>query len=467
MAMWIRMKGLGLLALTAWLSLAGCGSSQSQQDLPPRDEVPRQGSVRVVNMLSDGPSITGILSGIVLGSIDFGQATALSKQLVAIYNLRLVYVNPEGDPIEVAPLQRIELTQEDEVSFYVLGTWAQPTLVRVDNVEIDFGVDPKKDDPLSKADVQVIHGATQSDAVDVYLTTFGADLAGETPLASLSFGEVDALETITPDTDYQLRVTPAGSTEVLFDSGEFAIPGFTRTVFVVQDYVGPGTSALRVARVTAAGSSTFPNESTEVTLRFANYVADLPAADLYFVDTANPPVIADVAFPTQSSRQTVTPGSRNVKVTATGTVTPFVVESTAALLPGFHYSLLAGGNDAANSAAVTLAVDDIRTIATEARLRVDHAAASAGTIDVYILPPGQPIDDVLPTFTSFALNGRRIAPLLPGTYDVTVTRSGSKVSLVGPEPITVDIGGLYTLAVTDATNGGAPVELRRLDDLAP
>lgn len=467
MALAIGTHARRLLVAAALLILAGC-DSESAQDLPPRDPVPRQGSLRVVNMIPDAPAVTALLSGFALGALDYGQATPLSKQIVGLYSLRLAHVDPDGEVTEVAKVDNVELTQEKELSFLLLGTWAQPVLTRIDNVEIDFGIDPKKDNPSNEADVQVVHGATATGAVDVYLTNFGASLTGVTPLARVSFGQVDALETVTPGTAYQLRVTPSGATTpVLFDSGSFEINGFTRQLFVVRDYQGPGTHPLRVTRVTETGALTFPNEALEVSVRFANYVADAPSVDVFFGETTTAPVFTGVGLPTQSAYAATTPGTRSVRVTAAGTTSPLVIDGTTTLGSGGFYTIFAGGRDQGDTAGIATVFDDIRPIATEARLRIDHAANAAGAIDIYVLDPGQSVDGASPAFTSVTLNSRRVVSLLPGTHDITVTPAGSKVVLAGPEPVQVELGGLYTLALTESPGGGGPLVLQRQDDLAP
>jgi hypothetical protein len=446
------------------LLLAGClaGCEGANDEIPPGDPIPRQGSIRVVNAIPDAPRVTVLLFANAFADLDFGEASPLTKQLVGIYTMRFVYVNPDGDAIQVFPAERIELTQEDEVNFVLAGTWAQPQLLRFENIEIDFGVVARND-----ADVQVVHAATDSGAVDVYLTEAGADLATAAPLGTFAFGAVGDLVRVDAATNRQLRVTTAGTTNVLFDSGPFEISAFTRLVFLVRDYFGPGAATLRVTPVTAGGNVIFPSEPLQSSLRFANLVADAPSTDLYFVDTTPPPVFAGAAFGTMTTRQLFAPGRRDVKLTLAGSVTPFVAEGATTLVSGTYQTLFAGGLDGNDSAAFTTVIDDIRPIATETRLRLDHAAAAAGPVDVYILSPGEPITNATPEFASFGLNGRRVASLLAGTYDVTITRAGSKVSLAGPESVTVELGGVYTLALTDTAGGGAPVVLRRFDDLAP
>ena len=461
---------IGAAVLSAWL--AGCGGGGSSESLPPGDKPPRQGSIRVVNLIPDAPRIAPFLSATAVTPIDFGQASALTKYLVAIYQLNVEYIDPAGDVTEVVPVvQDIELTQEKEISFYLMGTWASPQLLRVDNVEIDFGIKPH-DNHLNEASVQVVHGATSAGPVDVYLTALGADLATATPIASgVAFGQFSPLMTIAPSDSYELRATDPGTTNVVFDSGKFAITGFTRSVFVVRDNFGPGGHPWRIGLVTAAGAFQFTGETWATSMRFGNFIPDAGApVDAYLNATTNPPTFTNAPFVQIGARTDVPPGGASVpfKVAATGTTTPLLVDALIPIPAGIFQTELVGGTVAGKLTAALSIVDDIRAIATEARITVAQLATKVGAVDVYILPPGVPTTDVSPTIGGLALKASSRASLLPGTYDVIVTRSGSQTVLVGPERITVELGAnLYTLALTDSDGGAPPVVLRRYDDLAP
>lgn len=52
----------------------------------------------------------------------------------------------------------------------------------------------------------------------------------------------------------------------------------------------------------------------------------------------------------------------------------------------------------------------------------------------------------------------------PGSYDVVVTGAGATAAAIGPAPVTLEAGGVYTAAARDADGGGAPFALILLDD---
>jgi hypothetical protein len=90
------------------------------------------------------------------------------------------------------------------------------------------------------AKVRAIHGAPGAPAVDIYITAPGADLAGETPaLSGVDFGDVSGYIEA-PAGDYQVRVTPAGSTTVVIDSGTLTLASGQIRTAVAVDAAGGG-----------------------------------------------------------------------------------------------------------------------------------------------------------------------------------------------------------------------------------
>lgn len=88
--------------------------------------------------------------------------------------------------------------------------------------------------------VRIVHGAPSAPAVDVYVTAPGADLATATPtLTNVSFGVASGYLSV-PAGNYQVRVTPTGTKDVVIDSGSVALAsGQIRTV-IATDAPGGG-----------------------------------------------------------------------------------------------------------------------------------------------------------------------------------------------------------------------------------
>jgi hypothetical protein len=107
-----------------------------------------------------------------------------------------------------------------------------------------FLTDDNTESVEGNAKVRVIHFAS-APTVDIYVTAPDADLEAETPdlVALGTFDASDYLEL--PTGDHQIRVTPAGSKEVLIDGGTQAVgPGEVRTVVLVDTEGGDDFSLL-------------------------------------------------------------------------------------------------------------------------------------------------------------------------------------------------------------------------------
>ncbi len=87
--------------------------------------------------------------------------------------------------------------------------------------------------------VRVVHGAPAAAGVDVYVTAPGASLATSTPvLTNVPFRGASGYLTI-PAGQYQIRVTPTGTTTVAIDATVTFTAGQIRTI-VATDAVGGG-----------------------------------------------------------------------------------------------------------------------------------------------------------------------------------------------------------------------------------
>src|SRR4029453_14900029 len=193
-----RNRVLAMVLLSTLLGLlAGCGASGADDGNAPV-ALPRQGSIRVVHVMPDAGRMTSFLSNSVFSANQFGGAAALSQQLVGQYVMNIVLTPPNDVTTTLVNNAPTDLADEDEFSFIMIGTTANPQLVRIDNIEIGFDVDPTKPSQFPPPDYQIVHGSTSTGAVDVYVTDAVADLAAAAPSATVSFGNVTPLVELDP-----------------------------------------------------------------------------------------------------------------------------------------------------------------------------------------------------------------------------------------------------------------------------
>lgn len=463
----MRNKVLAMVLLGALLGgLSGCGASGEDDGNAPV-VLPRQGTIRVVHAMPDAGTMQSFLSNSVFSVAQFGLSSNLRQQLVGQYVMNILLTPPSDVPTTLVNNATVDLTDQDEFSFVMIGLVASPQLVRIDNVEIDFGVDPTRPASFPPPDYQIVHGSTSTGAADVYVTDTAADLATATPSATVSFGDVTALATQDPAVTYRVRVTPAGSKTVLFDSGSFPVAALRRSIYLLIDNFGPGGELLRVANITIAGAEDFPNQTMQAALRAANMIPDAPFVDIYLGDTNGVPVFQNVAYGATTAYVPAANGAATAIITPTGVPGTVIATGSVTSVGGQSRTLYASGLDAGDTAQFGTVTESQRSIVGEAQFRFVQVAPSAGTVDVYVVTPGQPLSDATPILANGPLLASASVDLTPGSYDLFVTRSGTAVQLFGPDRISVDAGGVYSAALLDAAGGGGPLQVQFTREILP
>ena len=382
------------------------------------------------------------------------------------------------DPVEVVAPSDVSASSGDVVTVVAIGT-ADPL-----NVTPIVIQEQRANVALTNTRVRIIHGSPDAPMVDVYVEAPATDIATVSPRATLSFGEQTMPLTV-PSGEYRVTITEAGNAAaVAYDSGPIDLFGGDDLVAVAVNNTAPGDALVSLVLAGERRSAIdVLDQDTPATVRVIHASPDAPNVDVLAGDPAAA-VITNLAYTEESAVIEADPGSVRVQVTETGTTTPAVIDETLTLAQGFEYTVLATGLALApatepNAIGALVLVDDNRGIATEARVRIIHAAATAGDVDIFVVEPGTDItqpdqdgEDVAPTFAGVALNDSTgYVSLEPGSYDVIVIAAededsvaANRVPVIGPATITLDAGGVYSAAARDAAGGGAPFGLILFDD---
>jgi hypothetical protein len=201
---------------------------------------------------------------------------------------------------------------------------------------------------------------------------------------------------------------------------------------------------------------------TPANVRVVHASPDAPTVDIVANDNFAAPA-ATLSFPEFTDYLGLAAGPINVKVVPTGEVAPAVIDADLELTKGVEYSVYAM-DLLANIQALVL-IDDNRRLATEAKVRIVHGSPSAGNVDIYVGAPGDGIDAVDPNFSDIPfLADTGYVSLPEGSYDVTVTPTGTKDAAIGPATICVQATGVYTVTAIDAAGSGTPLGIISLDD---
>lgn len=161
----------------------------------------------------------------------------------------------------------------------------------------------------------------------------------------------------------------------------------------------------------------------------------------------------DLAFGSASSPYTkVHAGTnRNLQVFAAGKDSTALLSAQRTLMKNQYYTVIALNVPGSLEAAVEN--DDLTPPTTgNFKIRVVHAAPSAGNVDVYVTAPGVQIDDpkhpVTPTLSDFAFDTvTKYLEVPSGTYQIRVTPTGNPGVVAidtGAQGVTIAAGTIFT-----------------------
>ncbi len=450
------MKSLRLGALlVSMFVVAACDSDNS-----PLVTVPQTANIQVLHASPDAPAVNILVDGGAIASdVDYKVGTGQLEVDAGTYSVEVEGILADGSTATV--IGPVDLTFDADTTYSIaaVGPVAaiEPVVVSQPRTAVSAGA----------ARLFVLHGAAAAPQVDVFVTTPGADLTATAPTGTFAFKETIGPAEVAAG-DYQIRVTLAGDpTTVVYDSGTVpladgddlfvaAVPNTTASASPISLVVQNGSAAVEIA-----------DAATPASLRVFHTSPDAPAVDVVVNDNFASPLVPGLAFPDFAGYVNVPADDYNVKVTAAGNPGAIVIDADLTLEAGQAYDVLAVDNLAAIEALVLN--DDPRPVATESKVRIVHASPTAQDVDIYVVAPGTDINTVDPTFAAIPFKASTgYVSLLPGSYDVAVTPTGTKTAAIGPANFTFNDGDVLTVVARDNAGGGIPLNvIVAVDTIAP
>src|ERR1700676_172544 len=140
--------------------------------------------------------------------------------------------------------------------------------------------------------------------------------------------------------------------------------------------------------------------SGTATLRVMNATPNESQIDVSLDSTS---FATSVSYGTATGYSSVTSGSRNLKIYASGVTTAYL-NTTIDLGSGGTYTVMPA--NVLSSATALLLTDNNSTPASNtAALRIVNASPGLGTVDVYLVSPGTNLSSASPTISNFAFEG--------------------------------------------------------------
>jgi hypothetical protein len=438
--------------------LSGCWLDSDDDKAIEPVEIATSANVRVVHASPDAPTVDIIIGGTPIGQkqdLDYQDATAWFPIAPNTYEIS-VEANLPGDDANVLTFSPV-LVGSQTYTILAIGSVGQGTLeaLVVENTLT----------PVTAGNVraQVVHAAPNAPEVDVYVTAPNTLLSTEQPLATLVYKQFTGQVEV-PAGDYQIRITPAGSTTVVFDSGSLSLADGSDLLISATQNVVTGGSPVSLVVATGAGSATILDKDTPAEIRAVHAVADAPAVDII---ANNALTLFDGApFKGATSYIEVAAGDYLIDVAADADNNIVVIDDAAiTLTAGMRYTAIA--NNTLADIDLDLIIDTPRKIATAAQVRIFHASQATPNVDIYVTADGE-IADVSPAFSDVpyatgALAETGYVQLAAGDYVVTVTPTGTKTEAIETGTLSLVAGEIYTAFAVDGDMEGDAPQLILLD----
>lgn len=443
------MKYLFRLSLAVMaLGLAACdSSSNSSAPVPPPAAT---FDLQVLHASPDAPAVDVVVRGnTVLEGVDYKQGSGRFQFIEGALNIAVEGILPSGNVPVIGPV---------DLNFSGDNIYTIVAVNDVANIAPVVVAQPRTAVSAGSARLNVLHAAAAAPQVDVFVTTPGADLTATAPVGSFAFEETIGPAEVAAG-DYQIRVTPAGDpATVVFDSGTITLADGDDLFVAAVPNTGGGNAPISLVALTGSGSAEILDKDTPASLRVFHTSPDAPAVDVVVNDGFGAPLIEDLAFPNFVGYVDVPAADYNVKVTPANNAGVIVIDADLSLAAGQSYDVLAVGELAAIEPLVLN--DDPRVVNTEAKVRIVHASPTAQDVDIYVAAPGTDITTIAPAFAGVPFKASTGYVSLPaGSFEVTVTPTGTTMPAIGPATFEFANGDVLTVVARDAAGGGAPLNV--------
>jgi hypothetical protein len=170
--------------------------------------------------------------------------------------------------------------------------------------------------------------------------------------------------------------------------------------------------------------------------------------DVYLEDDFAAPIVSNLAYAAVSADVPVPAGARTFTFTAAGNPGAILLEDEDTVVSntrGTHF--VTGEPDDLDASVLA---DDRRPLAGLGKIHFNQMSAGSELVDLYFVAPGTDLSETSPNLSRIATAASSdYIHLDPGTYELTVTRTGEKAVLAGPLAVDLTSGDILEAAIVD------------------
>lgn len=449
-----------LIASLTMIALLGCSDDDDEIIAPPDEPITQFASLQIIHAGSDAPTVNITADGEVLNgleNVDYQTVSGRFDVATGTYDVAVEANLPGDETIEVLT-QSLTLDVDMNYDIFAVGTLAQ------DNLGLLAVTSESTDVEAGNAQVQIVHAASLAPTVDIYVTAPGAQVADEQPLVTAAFMDFTTPAQVTAG-EYQIQITAAGSTDVVFDSGPINLADGADLIVAATNSVATGESPVSLLIADGDQQALVHDASAPADIRVVHGISDAPAVDVIANNALT--LVDGLAFPSATGYLSVEPDTYLIDVVADADNSVVAIDDVeVSLEQAMRYTAIA--NNSLAEPQLNLVTDMPRSIATAAQIRLFHASPAAGDVDIYVTTDGD-IEDVSPAFAQVAYNAEMLnetgyVSLAEGDYYITVTPAGTKEAAIETGMITLVAGGIYTAVAVNGSNDGDAPQLILQDD---
>lgn len=434
--------------------------------------------LRTMHVVPDAPNLRATFDDFVFReNMPYGTSTDSRLQSLLDRNngvapMTLEYFGPDGTAAGTLLTLDVPVAQDTVSTVIMAGSFeaVEPLVV----------LTPRRERPLDRLYFQFAHAAPGQEALDVYVTEPEVELTATAPLATVQpLAHTDSFEV--PFGTLRLRLTRAGTLDVVMDSGELAFEPDTQStgpgvewLFAIAPSVAPGPSPFFVLGSTGRSSVSVFDAGTPAVIRAIHAGAGIGAVDLEALTDPTEVLYSGLEFGQRSPLVAAPEGEFALGFRALAAPDAPLASANVTTARGSEsLAVLVGSSE---SARVRLATTSARSIASEARLRFAYLAAEGPLVSVYLT---QSEDEPLSNDNRFlfirpAGDITAHLPRTAGDYFLTLTTrpaddpaDDTEPVLVGPLALNLVNGDVFTLALFPPASEGETATLQVLDDLLP
>jgi hypothetical protein len=217
---------------------------------------------------------------------------------------------------------------------------------------------------------------------------------------------------------------------------------------------------LAAAAVTACGDDNNGPQG-QGRLRIVHLSPDAPPVDVVLDGDT---VLTNTPYRAASDYLDASAGGHTLQISEAGT-TNTLLDEDVSVADGTDYTVLVA-DTLADLEAITLTDDNDPPPSGKIKVRAIQGAPSAPpAVDIYVTDPGADLTNATPVATDVEFGD--VSPYIDadaGSFQVRVTRAGTKDVLIDSGALTLESGQVRTAIAVDAEGGGAPFDLLVLAD---